>query len=265
LLLVACAVLLAAFLAFRIWVAAQLDFDAINTLLASGGFAFVKNLLPVPLEVIASPTGRIAFGYEEFPVIVLTCLWTITRGSECLAGRLQEGTMEMLLAQPLSRASIVSSHSLVTLLGVLLLAVASLVGTGVGMGISAFDDPPPITRFSYAACNLGGLGVLLMGGATLASGLAGSRSRAVAIVVGLLVVQLTMLLVGRLNPGMQWLEGWTLLSRYDPTALTFGMAADPASFRAELWAALATLYGTGIAMWSAALAWFCLRDVPAPV
>jgi ABC-2 type transport system permease protein len=136
LLLLSCVLLLPAFLAFRIWVAAQINFDAVAALLAGGQFQFFENLLPVPLAVIATATGRVAIGYEEFPVILLTGLWTLSRGTECMAGRLQDGTLEMLLAQPVRRTTLVTSHSAMTLAGIVLLAVASWLGTAGGVAPS---------------------------------------------------------------------------------------------------------------------------------
>jgi ABC-type transport system involved in multi-copper enzyme maturation permease subunit len=271
LLLGGCATLLAVFMAFRIWVAAQINFDAVTALLAGGNFRFLEKMLPVPLEVIASPTGRVAFGFEEFPVVLLAGLWTISRGSESVAGRLQDGTLEMLLAQPIRRATLLASHSAVTLLGVTVLAAAAWAGTAWGIAIADFAAPPPWQRFLPAALNLGGLATFMVGAATFASVVLPSRSRAVGVVVGVLVVELTLLLLARATPAMAWLKAWTILSAYDPTALCVQMtAADgtglwPRWDVPDFWIACGWLYGLGAALWAAALWSFAERDVPAPI
>lgn len=271
LLLGGCAALLAVFMAFRIWVAAQINFDAFTALLAGGNFRFLEKMLPVPLDVIASPTGRVAFGFEEFPVVLLAGLWTISRSSESVAGRLQDGTLEMLLAQPVRRATLLASHSAVTLLGVVVLAAAAWAGTACGIAIADFAAPPPWQRFLPAALNLGGLATFMVGAATLASVVLPSRSRAVGVVVGVLVVELTLLLLARATPAMAWLKSWTILSAYDPTALCVQMTAvDGAGLWPrwdvpDFWIACGWLYGLGAALWAAALWTFAQRDVPAPI
>jgi ABC-type transport system involved in multi-copper enzyme maturation permease subunit len=269
-LLVACGGLLAVFLAFRIWVAAQINFEAVAALLAGGNFRFFENMLPVPLEVIATPTGRVAFGFEEFPVILLVGLWTIARGSECVAGRLQDGTLEMLLAQPVSRLTLVLSHSLMTLAGIVLLAAAAWAGSAAGIRIADFAAPPPWQRFLPAALNLAGLAVLMAGGATFASAVFATRGRAVALVVGALIVELTLLLLARATPAVAWLKGATILAAYEPTVLTIRMNQEPAEglwpdfSQLLFWTANGWLYGVGVVLWAAAAWRFTRFDVPAP-
>jgi ABC-2 type transport system permease protein len=73
-----------------------------------------KDFWPVSLEQLLSYTGRIAVGYNE-PIIVFgISLFAIARGSDVVSGELGRGTLEMLLAQPVSRLSVLYTQAAVT-------------------------------------------------------------------------------------------------------------------------------------------------------
>jgi ABC-2 type transport system permease protein len=190
-LLVSCCVLSLAFVWLRVWVASKIRMETFVRIFAEGLNVFSK-LLPVPIEDLASPLGRAAFSFEEGPVILLIGLWAVTRGSECLAGRLGSGTMEMLLAQPLRRITLVTSHTAVTLVGVLLLGVACWAGLAAGLATSEFDPPPSLRSMIPGVINYLGLGAFLVGASTFASAISRTRAQAVAAVMGFYVVELAL-------------------------------------------------------------------------
>jgi ABC-type transport system involved in multi-copper enzyme maturation permease subunit len=263
-LLISCCALSFAFVWLRVWVASKIKMETFVKIFAEGLSIFSK-LLPVPIEELASPLGRAAFSYEEGPVILLLGLWTVTRGSDCLAGRLGSGAMEMLLAQPLRRIRLVTSHSVVTLIGVLLLGLACWLGLGAGLATSEFDPPPALRTLLPAAINYVGLGAFLLGASTFASAVSRTRSQAVAAVMGFYVVELAFMIVGRLSPSAAWLERLTILSAYEPTKLTLGMAREAAAHWPMFWQHNAALFGLGTLLWIIAAAIFCRRDVQAPL
>ena len=264
LMLVSCSLLTAAFVCLRVWIASRIKFDAFVKLF-SEGLKFISNMLPVSIEDLASPLGRVGFSFEELPVVILMGLWTVARGTDCLAGRVGSGTMEMLLAQPLRRVTLVLSHTAVTLLGAAIIAIAAWCGVGLGLRISEFDSPPTWSQFVPAAVNYFGLGVFMTGAATLVSALARTRSQAVGIVIGIYVVELTLMIIARLSPDLKWLEWLTILSAYEPTVLTLGIVREPASTWPMFWQYNACLAGLGALALGSAAAIFCHRDVPAPL
>ncbi len=264
LLLCSCCALLAGFVCLRVWIASKIKYDAFIKLF-SEGLKIFQNLLPVSIEDLASPLGRAAFSYEELPTILLMGLWTVTRGSDCLVGRVGSGTMEMLLAQPLRRLTLVTSHSLVTLLGVFVLAAMSLIGLRIGISISQFEEPPELRALWPGAVNYIGMGVFLVGLSTLASALARTRATAVAVVIGFYVVELALMILGRLSPDAEWVEWLTILSAYEPTRLVLELSRDAPGASALFWQLNACLVGLGAATWLVATTLFCRRDVPAPL
>jgi ABC-2 type transport system permease protein len=263
-LLVSCAVMMAAFVCVRVWFASKIEVDALVKLF-SGGLKVFENLLPVSIEDLASPLGRAAFGFEELPTILLMGLWTVSRGSECLAGRVGAGTMEMLLAQPVSRLSVVTSHTSVTLVGVVALGLAGWLGTGLGLEISAFESPPTWSAVAPAVANFVALGVLQVGGVTLVAALARTRAQAVAIVIAIYVVELALMIVSRISPSSAWLGNLTYITAHQPSYLTIGLARDPATYWPIFWQYNLLLVGLGFVLFVAAATIFCRRDVPAPL
>ena len=93
-LLARCSGLTLVLFCLRVWFTSRIRIEHFLAMLADGLDLF-KNLLPVSLEDWTSPLGRTVFSYEEPTVVLLLGLWTIARGSDCIAGRVGSGTMEM--------------------------------------------------------------------------------------------------------------------------------------------------------------------------
>jgi ABC-type transport system involved in multi-copper enzyme maturation permease subunit len=264
LLLAACCALTAAFIWLRIWIASKIRTEAFIRMF-SGALKMFASLLPVPIEDLASPLGRSAFSYEEMPVILLLGLWTVARGSECIAGRVGAGTMEMLLAQPLRRFTLVASHSTVTFAGVAVLGIASWLGLGAGLATSSFPAPPALRQLLPATANYVAFGLFLAALATAASAVFRTRSQAVAAVIAFYVVNLAAMILSRLSPSAEWLQNFTVFSTYEPTMLAINLARDAEHAWPLFWQYNAVLVGLGAALWGAAATIFCRRDVPAPL
>jgi ABC-2 type transport system permease protein len=248
----------------RVWVASHIKLEAFLKFF-SQSLKFFQGLLPVPIEDLASPLGRVAFTYEEFALLLLMGMWTVTRGSDCLAGRLGAGTMEMLLAQPISRLAVIVSHTLVTLAGVAAIGVASWLGIGLGLLTGKFDETPHWLQLIPGTVVYISHGVFVVGAATLSSAIARSRSQAVGLVLGFYIIEIALMIVGRLTRQFDWMEWLTVLSAYEPTKVTLGLARDAAKFGPIFWQHNACLVGLGALALGVAAAVFCHRDVPAPL
>lgn len=208
----------------------------------------MKDFWPVPLDQLLTYTGRIAVGFNE-PVIVFgVSLFAIARGSDVVSGELSRGTMEMLLAQPVSRVQVLVSQSLVTIGGLVLLCSMTLAGTAAGIYTTQVkeDLPPPSlsipglgiriplslgeaekvlvpmsekTRPGYfvpGAFNLFCLGVALAGLSACVSSLDRYRWRTIGIVVTIYVVSLVLKLLGQAIQEIAWLQRLSLFTAYEP-------------------------------------------------
>lgn len=264
LLLVSCSLLSLGFTWLRVWVASQIKVDAFVKFFSESLQVF-QALLPVSIEDLAAPLGRVAFSFEELGLLMLLGLWSVTRATDCLAGRLSAGTMEMLLAQPIRRLTLVTTHTAVTLLGVVAIGAASWLGVRLGLQFSKFDDPPQAMQLLPAAVNFVCLGVFITGAATLISALVRTRSQAVGLVIAFYVAELALMIVGRIVGRFAWMNKLTILSVYEPTLLTIGLNRDPSAYWPLFWQYNACLLGLGAAGLAVSAAIFCHRDVPAPL
>lgn len=121
-----------AFSYFRVWVVSEID---------SARFKQIIELLPkdwerfssVDFQWLVSYMGRTAGTFGEPPILLMISLWAAVRSSDVVSGELNRGTMEMVLAQPISRWCLYRSHSLVTAGGLVLLS--SLIWLGMTAAI----------------------------------------------------------------------------------------------------------------------------------
>ena len=127
-----CAIALFAISWVRVWFVSRVEmtrFQQIIELLPNDWRRFSS----VDFEWLITYTGRISLVFDEPGVVLCLSIWAIARGSDVVSGELNRGTMEMLLAQPVSRMQIFFTHALVTTVGTLLLAALTLAGTTCGI------------------------------------------------------------------------------------------------------------------------------------
>jgi ABC-2 type transport system permease protein len=256
----------------RVWIA---SFFSVKSL--EGIFSFmpdvVETMLPVTYTQMASAAGRIAIAYDDPIVLLLVTVWAISRGSDAVSGELNRGTMEMLLAQPVTRLAVLGSQAAVTVGGAALLAGTALLGTRVGLATITLDTPVSARVFVPAALNLFAITVFLAGLTTMVSSGTNYRARTVGIVGGFYAVSMVVKIVGRMAPGWDKLAWLSFFTPFEPQLLVGD------STRAwSLWAHAADgtvvmgglgydsiLIGLGLAGYGMASIIFCHRDLPAPL
>lgn len=248
-LLVGCSAVVLAFCWLRIWLVSRLETERFQRIIDNLPDTWMR-FLSVDVKWLVTYVGRISSTFEEPIVVFGVCIWAIARGSDCISGELGRGTMEMLLAQPVSRLKVMFTQSSVTLLGVAVLAATSWLGIYCGLHTNRIkeevtpsihlpfriplvgDDVPvplakPQTRitpmhelvdaevFLPAAVNLFSLGVFMAGLSTLASSWDRYRWRTIGFVVGVFVIEAIVKFVGR-GADIAWLTYSSVLSAYDP-------------------------------------------------
>lgn len=245
-LLAGCCLLMCFFFWLRVWLVSRLDsgrFQQILELLPSN----IRSMVKVDFSFIVTHTGRLSIGFEEPMVLLVLSIWCISRGSDVVSGELSRGTMEMMLAQPISRRRAFLVPVLYALVGVGLLAVASLVGTWLGIAtiianeayypavripVVGLSFPIPFakpvetqipmwqlvdwTQFWPGSVNLFCLGVTLLGVATIFSAYDRFRWRAIGGVTITLILLSVLKVVAMSHPALGFLGWLTFFSAFEP-------------------------------------------------
>ncbi len=255
----------------RVWIASFFSAQAME-----GIFSFmpveVEGLLPVSYTQMATTAGRIAVGYDDPIVLLLVTVWAVARGSDAVSGELNRGTMEMVLAQPVTRLGVLFSQGVWTLVGGVLLCGAALAGTFVGLETVALDQPVELRVFVPAALNLFAITVFLAGLSTMVSSLTNFRARTIGIVGGFYAVSMVAKIVGRVATDWEWLAHLSFFTPFEPQLLvgarnrawTWWMDSGDSFLLGGL-AYDSILIGLGLAFYIVAAVIFCKRDLPAPL
>src|SRR5438270_1178371 len=148
-------------------------------------------------------------------------VWAIGRAAGALAGEIDRGTMELLLAQPMRRRQVIAAHLAVDLLTIVGLCAALWLGTTIGVWLAGFVgaeaerhiDP---AAFLPAQLNVG-LFVFALGGMTMAISAAGrSRNRVLGLAVFAALVQFLVNVLGQLWSPMEPLRPLSLFYYFQP-------------------------------------------------
>ncbi len=252
-----------------LWLVFPWIFIWLQSQVPMGDFQLLLGLIPddwqklsgVPLADVATPAGRVALAFVD-PVVVLgATVWGITRGSDAVAGPLERGTMEMVLAAPVRRGVVYAMQAAATIAGAAVLTGVLLAGAWTAVAFGPWAGTIDPNRFIPAAGNVFGLMVAMAGLASLCSAAGSHRSRAIGIMCGFYVISLLAKLVGKLSDrfaGFGWLS---LFNAYEPQRLVSG--------EADSWLLLArydaVLLGVGLAAYVAGAVIFARRDLPAPL
>ncbi len=129
-----CALAMFAFMLLRVWSITLLGSEEFREIIKH--FKDFEKFSPVPFSQLITYTGRVARTFNEPIVLFVILIWTISRGSDTVAGQLNRGTMEMLLGNPVSRRSIYWSQFLVTTAGTLALASLAWLGMVVSVHLN---------------------------------------------------------------------------------------------------------------------------------
>ncbi len=130
-LLTACSVMVFAFCWTRVWIVTRFELGRLQSFVDQ--LRPFEQFMPVPLDQVLTYSGSLALTFDEPVLILCVLVWSISRGSDVVSGELSRGTLEMLLAQPISRVKLMSAHLLVAITGVVLLSCLAWLGLYMGI------------------------------------------------------------------------------------------------------------------------------------
>jgi ABC-2 type transport system permease protein len=214
------------------------------------------------------PLDRVSIGYVHPLAQTLLCVWAVGRSAGAIAGEIDRGTMELLLAQPVPRHRLILAHLGVDLLTIPVVCLSLWAGTWAGAWLTGQLDLPadrggidPLV-FAPALLNAALLVFALSGYSLWVSSLGRFRGRVLGAAVLLTLVQFLVNVIGQLLEGWAFLRPYTVFYYYQPQP----MALLPEWYRqAEIWQRLGVLLAVGTAGYLLALWTFCRRDLPAPL
>ncbi|QDV23885.1 ABC transporter permease subunit [Aureliella helgolandensis] len=249
-LFLACAILLTVFCMGRVWIVCQFDLQQFEPFLQQ--LKPFEKFMPVPLEQLLTHSGAIAMTLNE-PLLTLSILlWCVARGSDVVSGELSRGTMEMLLAHPISRCRLLLTHAAMTTLGlaglcgVIWLALYSAiqintvretVAAEMQLNIPFLPLQIPITLgspeevavplsekvdaalYAMPCLNLFGLGFVILCLSILCSSIDRYRWRTIGVVLGIYISQFLLLLLSKATSATELAGRFTFLSLYQPDAI----------------------------------------------
>ena len=250
LLFLACGLMLFSFCWARVWITCQFELDKFAPLLKQ--FKAFERFAPVPLEQLLTYTGSIAMTFNEPVLILCIVVWCISRGSDVVSGEIGRGTMEMLLAQPITRFRLLATHAGVTTVGLALLCFLVWLGIYCGIHTNTVKEtiapsidlklpfipvevPIPVgeskvvqrnladkvsaSLFVAPAINLFAFGFFLQSLSSLFSCCDRYRWRAIGVVIGIYVVELLMFLLSRATDWTQFVGYFSFFSLYQPDGI----------------------------------------------
>ncbi len=260
-LVLAMAALWSAFPWIYLWLSAQIPMNAFHDVLLRAIPEDWQKLSGVPFSEVATYAGRVALAFVDPVVVLAATVWGITRGSDAVSGQVERGTMEMLLAQPVTRRAVFFTQACATTAGaaVLCSVLLAAVWTAVSFGPWAGKVEPE--RFVPAVLNVFGLMVCMAGITAAVSAADSYRWRTIGILCGFYVFSILAKLVGRMSGIFSWVGYLSVFNAYEPQRLVGGAA--------DAWRLLAVydgvLLGVGVLGFVIGGIIFSRRDLPAPL
>jgi ABC-2 type transport system permease protein len=204
---------------------------------------------------VFSLAGAIALGYVHPISIILVSIFAIGFTTSAVAGERQRGTLEVLLARPLSRRRVYVTLLAATLLFIGLVLLAASVGSVLGAAGAGVLGELHVERLPLLWLN-----GLLLWGAIAGLGLAASVSfdrltPALGITMAIVVVSYFLEVLGSLWPDAAGLQPYSLF-HYLAARDVLNGAATPAGF------VLLAVVAVVAVVW--ALVAFPRRDLAAP-
>ncbi|WZO98783.1 permease [Isosphaeraceae bacterium EP7] len=217
-----------------------------GTLRAFGGSSFDNS--SIALEV--------ALWNHPFILLPLA-LWAIGRGTGGVAGEIEKGGLDLVLSRPMSRTGYLANQVAVTLLGLVVLGGALIVGNQIGGYRFTVLSPPRWTALLPAALNYAALGLAMYGVTLWLSSMDVVRWRPTTLASMLALGSFILHVIVNL-PTMEeylWMDKFSIYHAYDPVeAVVKGEV-----LRTNL-AVLGGIGGAGLAL---AFTCFAARDLPA--
>ena len=231
-------------------------------------------------------TDVLTIGFVHSVVLTILCLWAVGRGAGAIAGEIDRGTMELLLAQPLARFRVILAHFIVDVVTIPLLSLSIWAGQwiaiplldvrevpGRGEKLGARIDP---AVFGPALWNVAALVFAISGYSMWLSSRGRFRGRVLGVAILVTLLQYLINVIGQLWDVLAPLRPFTVFYYYQPQQIILNhkwsvevnklwSGADQANEVLFSVNVLLVLFSVGFIGYALALWKFSRRDLPAPL
>jgi ABC-2 type transport system permease protein len=264
------------------WLAKQanVSLDQVEHEIFEGPGRIVKTLIGGENISLFRVKDALSIGYVHPLTQVILCVWAIGRAAGAIAGELDRGTMELLLAQPVPRYRVILAHFCVDVLTILLLCLSLWAGNWLGVWFVGPHEVNALTNergsaispmiFWPALPNVAALLFALSGFTMWLSARGRFRGRVLGAAVFIILFQFLVNLIGQIWDAVAVLRPFTVFFYYQPQQIILnglwsadlGTVWNGVGIHLNVIAVLATVgvIGYGLALWT-----FCRRDLPAPL
>jgi len=220
----------------------------------------------------------LTIGYVHPVIQAILCIWAVGRAAGAIAGEIDRGTMELLLAQPVPRSRLILAHFCVDCIAIPILCLSLWGGNWLGRWLVGVQDdgplpglPGPIISpmiFLPALANVAALVFALSGFTLWLSARGRFRGRVLSLAVFLVLLQFLINVIGQLLDQIAWMRPLTIFYYYQPQQIILNGEWN-VRWRVSTWSqyvnVIAVLAAVGFSGYLLALRTFCRRDLPAPL
>jgi ABC-2 type transport system permease protein len=199
----------------------------------------------------ASFDGFLTLEYLSNMWVIIMAVFAIGTGANALSGEIERGTMELLLAQPITRRSLVISRHFYFSVALVGLIIATLAPIAAGASIVGGD-------LNYAGLLAVGILAFFFYGAIgsvtfMFSSMFNSRGMSISLASGIIIFAYALDLLSKFNDTVNKFRFLSLFNYYDPYRYLHD-----ASYA---WGDVAVLAGIIILTTGVAVTWFERRDI----
>ncbi|MGE3807653.1 MAG: ABC transporter permease subunit [Gemmataceae bacterium] len=277
--------------------ATQMNLDSLKNLLFQGPGKLLQTLMGGETIDIQRAMDILSIGYVHPLMQTIFCIWAIGRAASAIAGEIDRGTMELLLAQPLARPRVILAHLCVDLITIPILCLSLYAGTWLGQWLvgpikvnpdmlhdmmpnmpffvrpSGPIDPKllqiDVAAFAPALWNVAALLLAISGYTMWLSARGRFRGRVLGAAVLVTLLQFLINVCGQLWEGINFLRPLTVFYYFQPQQIilkgAWNVDLEPAWGWPVQVNVLAVLFSVAAAGYLLALWTFCRRDLPAPL
>jgi ABC-2 type transport system permease protein len=272
--------------------ASKLSAGQLETALFEGPGKIMRTMMGGESIELDRAMDMLSIGFVHPTVQAILCIWAVGRSAGALAGEIDRGTMELLMAQPVRRYQLVLSYLVLDLMLIPLLCLAMWGGTFLGVwlvgpiSLSTQElkrlpfpvkiDPAAVQIDAWALgpslFNTGALLFAISGFTIWLSSRGRARWKVLGVAISAILVQFLINVLGQLWDAIAVLRPFTVFYYYQPQQIALkgcwtvdlgivwnnGFAGYSLNVIVVLM--MVGVIGYGMAFWT-----FCRRDLPAPL